>query len=119
MVAALVGLMLSAALVPAAVAEDDATDRAPLEIQRQQIDGRLGTIERKQEDIGRAPVAGSRLDPYEPAPKPSETRGARNRLDLERRTLQGRREGIDRGLERLDRGANPTTSGLLNRLRRE
>lgn len=109
--------MLSRTQAPAALAEDDATGRAPLEIQRQQIDGRLGTIERKQEDLGRAPVAGSRLDPYEPAPRPAETRGARNRLELERRTLEGRREGINRDIERPGGDANPSSSGLLNRLR--
>lgn len=117
--AALLALMPFVLHGPAAVAEDDATGRAPLEIQRRQIDGRLGTIERKQEDMGRPPRPGSRLDPYEPAPKPSETRGARHRLELERRTLESRRESIDRGLERRGRGANPSSSGLLDRLRRE
>lgn len=107
--------------VPAALGEDDATGRAPLEIQRQQIDGRLGTIERKQEDLGRAPVGRSRLDPYEttPTPRPSETRGARNRLELERRTLEGRRDGIDRSLGRRGDNPTPSTGGLLERLRRE
>jgi hypothetical protein len=51
--------------------------------------------------LGRPPAAaGSRLDPYEPAIRPWESRGARNRLDLERRTLEGRRESIDRDLQR-------------------
>lgn len=116
--AVLAGMLLCLP-APAAVAEDDATGRAPLEIQRQQIDGRLGTIERKQEDLGRARAARSRLDPYEPATRPFETRGARHRLDLERRTLEGRRESIDRSLERRGGNATPSTSGLLERLRRD
>ncbi|MDZ3837345.1 MAG: hypothetical protein U0S49_08230 [Rhodospirillales bacterium] len=113
--------LLVAMPVPAALGEDDATGPAPLEIQRQQIDGRLGTIERKQEDLGRAPVGRSRLDPDEatPAPRPSETRGARNRLELERRTLQGQRDSIDRRIERRGDNPTPSTGGLLQRLRRE
>ncbi len=117
--AALLAGLLLGLRAQAATAEDDAAGRLPLEIQRQQIDGRLGTIERKQEDLGRAPAAGSRLDPYEPATRPAETRGARHRLDLERRTLEGRRDGIDRTLERRERNANPSTRGLLERLRRD
>jgi hypothetical protein len=114
------GLFLALASASPVVAEDDATGRAPLEMQRQQIDGRLGTIERRQEDLGRPPpAAGSRLDPYEPAARPGESRGARNRLDLERRTLEGRRNSIDRDLERRDRGTTPSTRGLLDRLRRD
>src|SRR5512134_74574 len=82
-VAAVLVLMALFLLAEPALAEGDATETRPLEIQRQQIDGRLGTIERKQEDAGRLPVPGSRLDPCEPAPPPSETRGARERLELE------------------------------------
>jgi hypothetical protein len=117
----MLALLLVTMRPPDVRGEDDATGRAPLEIQRQQIDGRLGTIERKQEDLGRAPVSRSRPDPYEaaPAPRPAETRGARNRLELERRTLQGQRDSIDRRLERRGDNPAPSTGGLLQRLRRE
>jgi hypothetical protein len=114
-------LLLVLMRAPDARGEDDATGRVPLEIQRQQIDGRLGTIERKQEDLGRAPTSRSRPGPGETtaAPRPSETRGARNRLELERRTLEGQRDGIDRRIERRGDNPSPSTGGLLLRLRRE
>jgi hypothetical protein len=117
----MLALSLVATQASDARGEDDATGRSPLEIQRQQIDGRLGTIERKQEDLGRTPVSRSRPGPHEaaPAPRPAESRGARNRLELERRTLEGQRKSIDGRIERRGDNPAPSTGGLLQRLRRE
>ncbi len=108
-------------------AEAPPVEAAPLEIERQQIDGRLNTIERKQEDRG------SRLVPVAPVLTDDRT-GSRSqtgvraidplrsddrRLDLERRGLEQRRQGIDRDLDRMGSDGSPSSGDLLDRLRRD
>lgn len=107
--------------------EAPAVETAPLEIEREHIDGRLDTIERKQEDHG------SRLVPVAPiqtnnrnGPRPptgvralDPLRSNDLRLDLERRGLEQRRQGIDRDLDRAGGNLGASSGNLLDRLRND
>lgn len=95
-------------------------ERAPLEIQRQQNDSRLDAIERKGErqppgaELGPRPPA-----PYDHAPPPAGPPPDQPRQDLERRAREDRQRTIGRDLDRLGGQTNPSSSGLLDRLRRD
>ncbi len=102
-------------------------EAAPLEIERQQIGGRLNTIDRKQEDRGSrlVPVAPILTDDRTgPRPltgvRPLDPLGSNNlRLDLERRGLEQRQQRIDRDLDRMGSDGSPSSGDLLDRLRRD
>lgn len=94
---------------------------APLEIERQQIDGRLSTIERRLDDhrgtlIPVAPTGRNALQTPGGATAPGSVRGNDPRLDLERRGLEQRQRAVERDLGRMSDG-NPSSTGLLRRLR--
>lgn len=110
---------------PAASAvEEPDIETAPLESERQRIEGRLDTIKRKLDDRGSrlipvAPVLpmNRAADPATGVPTSDPQRSNDRRLDLERRELEQRRQAIDRDLNRMRGDANPSSGGLLERLR--
>ncbi|MBL8660839.1 MAG: hypothetical protein JNM75_13920 [Rhodospirillales bacterium] len=107
--------------------EAPAKQTAPLEIERERIDGRLDTIERKQEDRGSrlVPVAPIRTNDRNGPLPPTGVRALdplrsdSRRLDLERRGLEQRRQGIDRDLDRAGGNVSPSSGNLLDRLRND
>lgn len=114
---------LLVAYLASAAAAQPAQEATPLEIERQQIGGRLEVIERKQEERDPPPARvlppAPGLRPYEPFPLAAPLDAESRRLDLERRGLEQRRQGIDRDLRRMGGDSNPSSSGLLDRLRRD
>lgn len=112
--------------MPATGADDGADiGAAPLEIERQQTQGRLNTIDRRLTDTG------SRLIPVSPldlggrsgadvsggVPPPDPLRSNNRRLDLERRGLEQRQQTINQALGRIGGDSNPSSGGLLKSLR--
>ncbi len=95
------------------------SEQAPLEIERQRNESRIETLDRKREQ--KPPDATVRTPPpapYDPAPPPAGPSPDARRQDLERRALEGRQRTINRDLDRLGGRTNPSSSGLLDRLRR-
>lgn len=98
---------------------------APLEIERQQINGRLKTIERRLKDHASRLILVEPILPGDRAaartagglPPPDPLRSNDRRLTLERRGLDQRRDAIDRGLGRAGGDSNPSSGALLERLR--